>query len=337
MNHLKTNALYLGDNLEILPRYIPDNSIDLIYLDPPFGSNRDYRILHKESDGKPTKEGIKVFSDTWKWNTMAEETLQDIKQKAVPELGKLIDGILAGIGATPVAAYLVMMTLRLVELHRVLKDNGSLYLHCDPTASHYLKIILDRIFGIGNFRNEIAWAYKGGGRSKKHFARKHDTIFFYTKSNSWTFNHEDILVDRTNRTYFTDDEGRMYWLKYSKRYYLKYEGKVPEDWWADIEPLHGPYRERLGYPTQKPLALLDRIVKVSSNEGDIVLDPFCGCGTTLVAAQKLNRHWVGIDITPEAVDVTSRRLRDSFPDTRFETKGLSEDIGEHPHIQTLAL
>jgi len=313
---LKTNALYLGDNLEILRRYIPDKSIDLIYLDPPFGGSRDYNLLYREDGGKKT--GVKAFSDTWKWHKAAEDVLQEVRQRAPSGIAKLIEGMAEGVGKTPALTYLLMMTPRLLELHRTLKDTGSLYLHCDPTASHYLKLILDRIFGARSFRNEIAWSYKGGGRSKKYFARKHDTIFFYTKSNRWTFNYQDILVGRTNRTYFTDDDGRRYWLKYGKKYYLKHEGKVPEDWWADIEPLHGPYRERLGYPTQKPLALLERIIRASSNEGEIVLDPFCGCGTALVAAQQLGRRWLGIDISSEAVELTSKRLQDSFPGIRFK-------------------
>jgi len=233
--------------------------------------------------------------------------------------------MLSGIGCNPVTAYLVMMTPRLLEMQRVLKETGSIYLHCDPTSSHYLKIVLDRIFGAGKFRNEIIWSYKGGGRSKRYFARKHDIIFFYTKSDSWVFNSEEILVERTNRTYFTDSRGRRYWLKYGKRYYLKNDGKIPEDWWADIDPLHGPYRERLGYPTQKPLALLERIIKASSNEGGVVLDPFCGCGTTLVAAKKLNRRWIGIDSSNDAMEVTKKRLSDSFPDLQFGIITLPED------------
>ncbi len=328
MNELRTSLLYFGDNLEILRKYIPDNSIDLIYLDPPFGNNRDYNLLYRENISKQPGVHVKAFSDTWSWDKMAEDTFQDIRLYTPSEVGSLIEGMIAGIGTTPVAAYLVMMTPRLIDMHRVLKDTGSLYLHCNPTSGHYLKLILDRIFGARNFRNEIVWSYKGGGRSRKYFARKHDTIFFYTRSHEWTFNYEDILIDRTNRTYFTDSQGRRYWLKYGKRYYLKHEGKVPEDWWADIDPLHGPYRERLGYPTQKPLALLERIIKVSSNEGDAVLDPFCGCGTTLIAAHKLNRHWIGIDITREAIESTSKRLADSFPGIQFGTMVLPETIIE---------
>jgi len=328
MNQILTNTLYLGDNLEILRRFIPDNSVDLIYLDPPFGTNRDYRILYKEAGGKQPGTQKKAFSDSWSWDSAAEETLGKILQAAPQDLGKLIQGMVAGLGNTPVAGYLVMMTPRLIELHRVLKDTGSLYLHCDPTASHYLKLVLDRIFEVRNFRNEIVWSYKGGGRSKKYFARKHDTIFFYTKSDTWTFNYQDILVDRVNRTYFTDDEGRKYWLKYGKRYYLKNDGKIPEDWWADIEPLDGPYKERLGYPTQKPLALLERIIKASSNRGDIVLDPFCGSGTALVAAQKLERHWIGIDSNLNASDIAAGRLKNAFPDSLFKVVCLPEDSGK---------
>ncbi|MFC2012343.1 DNA-methyltransferase [Chloroflexota bacterium] len=312
MRRLKTSLLYLGDNLEILRKYIPDKSIDLIYLDPPFNSKKNYHIVCGGSNGKHISRVEKAFSDTWVWDKTKEETFEALRLELPVEAWKLIEGTVEGIGATPGAAYLVMITPRLLELHRVLKDTGSIYLHCDPTASHYLKIILDRIFGVGNFRNEIVWSYKGGGRSKKQFARKHDIILFYTRSDRWTFNYEDILVDRANRTYFTDSDGRRYWLKYGKKYYIEHDGKVPEDWWADIDPLHGPYRERLGYPTQKPLALLERIVKASSNEGDIVLDPFCGSGTAIVAAQRLNRRWLGIDNAPSAIELTQKRFKDKF-------------------------
>lgn len=298
-------------------RDIPDSSIDLVYLDPPFNSNRDYHLSFQESDAT-TGKNKKAFTDTWRWGETSEHILTQIGESS-PELHSLVTGLVKGLGSTPVAAYLVMMTPRLLEIHRVLKNTGSLYLHCDPTSSHYLKIILDRIFGEIHFRNEIAWSYKGGGRSNKYFARKHDSILFYTKSNTWTFNYQDILVDRTNRTYFTDENGDRYWLKYEKRYYLKHEGKVPEDWWADIDPLHGPYKERLGYPTQKPLALLERIIRASSKKGNIVLDPFCGCGTTLIAAENLARKWIGIDISRDAIEITEKRLKDTFPDIELKT------------------
>jgi site-specific DNA-methyltransferase (adenine-specific) len=321
MESLKNSVLYLGDNLEILKKYIPDKSVDLVYLDPPFASNRDYSINHGENTGRDGKPRTRAFTDTWKWDGRTEEAMSAIEKNAPEGLRKLVGSVVEVIGRAPVPAYLVMMVPRLLELHRVLKETGSVYLHCDPTASHYLKLVLDCIFGAENFRNEIAWTYRGGGRSSRYFARKHDTILFYTKSGRWTFNFRDILVERENRTYFTDGRGRKYWLKYGRRYYLKNEGKVPEDWWSDITPLHGPYRERLGYPTQKPLALLERIIKVSSSPGDIVLDPFCGCGTALVAAQKLERRWVGIDIAPEAIELTSKRLTETFLDLSFERIG----------------
>jgi site-specific DNA-methyltransferase (adenine-specific) len=314
MNKLNDNTLHHGDNLEVMRRCIPTESVDLVYLDPPFNSKRDYNLLPGENDGEPGRNR-EAFSDTWRWNEASEHALNQIRESS-PGLQSLVKSL----QSSPVAAYLVMMTPRLQEIYRVSKNTGAVYLHCDPTSSHYLKVILDQVFGISCFRNEITWSYKGGGRSKKHFARKHDTILFYTKGDKWTFNHRDILVDRTNRTYFTDENGDRYWLKYGKRYYLKHEGKVPEDWWADIDPLHGPYKERLGYPTQKPLALLERIIKASSNEGDIILDPFCGCGTTLVAAEQLGRKWIGIDISKDAIEITEKRLKATFPDIELKKR-----------------
>ncbi len=302
----------------MLRREIPTEAVDLVYLDPPFNSNRDYNLPYKKNEGQSVGNR-KAFSDTWKWNETSEHALYQFKE-STPELYSLVNGLLKGTENTPIAAYLVMMMPRLLEINRVLKNTGSLYLHCDPTSSHYLKIILDKIFGMTHFRNEIAWSYKGGGRSNKHFARKHDTILFYTKGDTWTFNYGDILVDRTNRTYFTDENGDRYWLKYGKRYYLRHEGKVPEDWWADIDPLHGPYKERIGYPTQKPITLLERIIKASSNIGDIILDPFCGCGTTLVAAEQLGRKWIGIDISADAIKITEKRLRQTCPSIEFERR-----------------
>jgi site-specific DNA-methyltransferase (adenine-specific) len=310
---INTNTLFHGDNLEILKTSVPDASIDLVYLDPPFGSNRNYRGQTKNGENRTA-----VFSDTWKWNGAAASSVREI-EAASPGLGRLLEAVIRSAGTAPLTAYLVMMAPRLLEIHRVLKDTGSVYLHCDPTSSHYLKIVMDAVFGLRNFRNEIVWTYKGGGRSKTAFARKHDIILFYSKSGTWTFNSRDVMVGRTNRTWFTDEEGKRYWLKYGKRYYLKHEGKVPEDWWADIGPLHGPYTERLGYPTQKPLALLERILRAGSDEGGTVLAPFCGSGTTLVAAQSLNRRWLGIDSSADAVEMSAQRLRSSFPGLSFTT------------------
>lgn len=314
---MNTNILYFGDNLEILQnnKYFPDECIDLIYLDPPFSSNRDYNVLYREASGKWSEAQIKAFSDTWTWDKVTDDTLQDIRLKAPLEVGKLIEGMVEGIGKNPVSAYLVMMTPRLLEMYRVLKDTGSLYLHCDPTASHYLKLILDRIFGTRNFRNEILWTYRTGGASKRHFARKHDTIFFYSKSNTYLFNpqKERIYYDKPFFSPQKDSKGRYY------------ADVFVRDCW-EIPAVINVSKERLGYATQKPLALLERIVRASSNEGDIVLDPFCGCGTALVAAHKLNRRWIGIDITYIAIEVMSKRLKDSFSGISFETEGLPKDI-----------
>jgi len=336
MDTLKTNVLYYGDNLEILRKYIPDNSIDLIYLDPPFNSKKDYNILFKENGGVESEAQIKAFTDTWHWTQTAENTYHDIVTNGPLKVGQLIGALHDAIGQNDVMAYLVMMTARLIELHRVLKSTGSLYLHCDPTASHYLKLVLDQVFGPINFRNELVWSFTVGGKSKKWFARKHNTIFYYTKSQSYTFNGEAVGIPRKTGTHSfggkigVDEDGRRYQDKRTKdgkvyRYYLD-EGKIPEDVWTDIESIQSQSKERLSYPTQKPIALLERIIKASSNEGDIVLDPFCGCGTALVAAQKLNRRWIGIDITHLAITLMRNRLRDSFPGIQFEVIGEPVDL-----------
>jgi site-specific DNA-methyltransferase (adenine-specific) len=342
MAELKTNVLYFGDNLEILRKYIPDNSIDLIYLDPPFNSKKDYNILFKENGGVESEAQIKAFTDTWHWTQAAESTYYEIVQKGPEKIAKLIGALHDSIGSNDVMAYLVMMTVRLVELHRVLKSTGSLYLHCDPTASHYLKLVLDQIFGPANFRNEIVWCYSQGGRPRERFPKKHETIFYYGKSKQATFNGDLIkvpyeLLSEKSSTSFTktDEQGRKYKEVYGTdrkkkyRYYLD-EGKVPYDWWTDIHQMTGrtaaSRHEYLGYQTQKPVALLERIIKASSNEGDIVLDPFCGCGTAVVAAQKLNRSWIGIDITHLAINLMKNRLKDSFPGIKFEVIGEPKDL-----------
>ena len=309
---MKTNVLYYSDNLNILrnPEHFPDNSIDLIYLDPPFSSKKDYNIIFHEPSGKEPEVQIRVFKDIWHWDRAAEDTLRDIVLNAPPKVAKLIETMCNSIGRNDITAYLVMMTIRLVELHRVLKDTGSLYLHCDPTASHYLKVVLDQVFGARNFRNEIVWCYRGGGVSKSHFARKHDTILFYSKSSakSRVFNIQYVPYSEASQELVASRGG------------VSIDGKVRDlergahmpDWWTEVISLQTWSPERLGYPTQKPEALLERIIKASSNEGDVVLDPFCGCGTALVAAHKLNRKWIGIDITYLAINVTKKRLYDSF-------------------------
>jgi site-specific DNA-methyltransferase (adenine-specific) len=359
MDELKTNVLYFGDNLEILRKYIPDNSIDLIYLDPPFNSKKDYNILFKENGGVESEAQIKAFTDTWHWTQAAENTYHEVVTKGPLKVGKLIGALHDSIGNNDVMAYLVMMTIRLVELHRVLKPTGSLYLHCDPTASHYLKLVLDQIFGPANFRNEIVWKRFNFHADAKRFGRLSDRVLFYTKSSDYTFNRLKVAfsdeyvaskfthVDSDGKRYrldnlnppggrgpvyefhgatqpwrFTKDrmlqleaEGRIYTgskVAQLKRYLDEQEGQAVHELWTDVAPMNSQARERLGYDTQKPQALLERIIKASSNEGDVVLDPFCGCGTAVVAAQKLNRHWIGIDITHLAVALMEYRLYDSF-------------------------
>ena len=372
---MKTNVLYYGDNLEILRNrdYFPDACIDLIYLDPPFNSKKDYNILFKENGGLESEAQIQAFTDSWHWTPAAQKTYLDVYQNGPPKVGKLIGALHETLGTNDVMAYLVMMTARLIELHRVLKPTGSLYLHCDPTASHYLKLVLDQIFGPANFRNEISWKRFNFHADAKRFGRVSDRIFFYTKSvdyvfnrlktdfsewyleNKFTYSEPDgrkYSVDNLNPpggrgpTYefhgitkpwrFTQDkmlkldaEGRIYTdskVPRLKRYLDELPGQAVHDFWTDVPPINSQAKERLGYDTQKPLALLERIINASSNEGDIVLDPFCGCGTAVVAAQKLNRKWIGIDVTHLAINLMRNRLKDSFG-LKAEVIGEPADLG----------
>ena len=332
MDELKTNVLYFGDNLEILRKYIPDNSIDLIYLDPPFSSKKDYNIIFREATGERSEAQIKAFSDTWTWDKTAERTYYDIVQTAPPEVATLIDALHNVLGNNDVMAYLVMMTPRLVEMRRVLKDTGSLYLHCDPTASHYLKLVLDHVFGPTNFQNEVIWRYRRWPAKAKAFQKMHDVILVYTKlaSVAYVFNTlygYEQLAESTLKTFGTKKQVADFSSGHRKPGQLDEETPGPplSDVW-EIGIIAPIARERLGYPTQKPLALLERIIKASSSEGDVVLDPFCGCGTALVAAQKLNRRWLGIDITHLAIRVMSKRLKDSFPGIEFEVIGVPKDV-----------
>jgi site-specific DNA-methyltransferase (adenine-specific) len=322
MDELKTNVLYFGDNLEILRKYIPDNSIDLVYLDPPFNSKKDYNILFKENGGVESEAQIKAFTDTWHWTQSAENTYHEIVTKGPLKVGKLIGALHDAIGGNDVMAYLVMMTIRLVELHRVLKPTGSLYLHCDPTASHYLKLVLDQIFGASKFQNEIVWWYHDpSGKTTNRFMRKHDTIFFYAKGKHY-FNIDAVRTPYKEGTLEQGRRGIVSFGRVTKTHPL---GRAPEDVW-EIPIINSMAKERLGYPTQKPLALLERIIAAGSNEGDVVLDPFCGCGTAVVAAQKLNRRWLGIDITHLAINLMRNRLKDSFPGIQLEVVGEPKDL-----------
>ncbi len=302
------NRLYYGDNLDVLREQIPDESVDLIYLDPPFNSNANYNVLFKSPKGEQSEAQITAFEDTWHWTRESARTLEQLKFKH-GELAELLDLMVRQFGHNDLSAYLVMMAVRLVELHRVLKPTGSLYLHCDPTASHYLKMLLDMIFGVKNFRNEVIWHYKRWPAKQKNYQRMHDVILFYSKEYSRnTFNV--IYNELSKGTQKTDEESA---------------GAPADDVW-DIAVINSQAKERLGYPTQKPLALLERIIQASSNSGDIVLDPFCGCGTTIHAAQKLGRRWIGIDVTHLAISLIERRLKDAFPGLSFEVYGTPEDM-----------
>jgi len=343
------NTLYYGDNLDILRRYVPDESVDLVYLDPPFKSNQDYNVLFEERNGSKSKAQIKAFEDTWTWDQGAAQAFAEVVENGPDAVSRAMQAFHTMLGPTDMLAYLSMMAPRLVELRRVLKPTGSIYLHCDPTASHYLKMLMDAVFGLAGLRNEIAWKRTPFGGSSKARAlqlpRSHDVILFYTKSDAWIWNGptKPYSEDYLRRFNLDDGDGRGPYQKvllktYSQdtferlkadnrlvpprrpsagwRYkqYLAESSRVTQidDVWGDINAINPVARERLGYPTQKPEALLERIIKASSNEGDLVLDPFCGCGTAIAVAQKLNRRWIGIDITHLAITLIKHRLRDSF-------------------------
>ena len=395
-----TNRLYYGDNLEVL-RSFPDECVDLIYLDPPFNSNAGYNVLFKSGSGAGADASIEAFDDTWTWGDSAKEALLDIAKGTNRPLQVMMEAMRTGIGENPLMAYLAMMAVRLVELHRVLKDTGSLYLHCDPTASHYLKLVLDAVFGAQNFRSEIAWKRTAAHSAAKRWGNVHDTIFFYSKSAIYVWN--EVLLPHTegytDRYKNTDDRGRvwaddnmtapgirngysgaewrglnpsargLHWkvsnkavegivgkeaaaklntiekleildgdglLHWPKRQgeqasFPRFKrvlsgGQVIQDVVTDIPPLNSQAQERLGYPTQKPRALLERIIAASSNPGDVVLDPFCGCGTAVDAAEKLRRQWIGIDITHVAIGMIEDRMRSGYPGIHFETIGVPKDL-----------
>jgi site-specific DNA-methyltransferase (adenine-specific) len=363
------NQLFFGDNLDILRGgHIPVGSVDLVYLDPPFNSNATYNVLFAEKTGEKSAAQITAFEDTWHWGDEAAAAYDDAMHLGAPRLADLLRALRAFLGQNDMMAYLTMMAVRLVELHRVLKPTGSLYLHCDPTAGHYLKMILDAIFGPINFRNEIIWKRTSAHSSAKRYGPVHDVILFYTKSANFLWNPEYLIYDekyikshysqidpdgrrwtasdltakevrtgssgkswrgfdvtaKGNHWKFTiekleqlDAEGRIYWPpgggwpRY-KRYLDEMKGIPAQDIWSDIPPINAQAKERLGYPTQKPEALLERIIRASSNEGDVVLDPFCGCGTTVTVAERLKRRWLGIDITHLAITLIKKRLTDTF-------------------------
>lgn len=308
------NYLYYGDNLEVLRESIETESVDLVYLDPPFNSNRSYNVLFKQRSGDEAQAQIEAFDDTWTWSHEAEQQYLELVTGGAPaKVADAIEAMRKLLGDNDVLAYLVMMTPRLVELHRVLKATGSLYLHCDPTASHYLKVMLDAIFGPTSFRSEIIWHYGLGGRAPSdRFANKHDVILFYAKKQNFFSSPRGEVTRAMEQKYSHEDENGRYMVSYGKKYYLK-GGKRIDDVW-EIPTLSPTATERLGYPTQKPLALVERIIDASSADGDVILDPFCGCGTTVDAAQRLNRNWIGIDISYLAVDLVIKRLQDTHGD-----------------------
>jgi site-specific DNA-methyltransferase (adenine-specific) len=341
---MKDNILYYGDNLHILREHIKDESVDLIYLDPPFNSKSDYNILYKELSGEPSRAQITAFEDTWHWGEDAAITFQEIINIAPPNVVEMMLAFKKFIGLNDVMAYLTMMCIRLIELKRVLKNSGSIYLHCDPTASHYLKILMDTIFGKKTFRNEIVWHYTGWNKiMEDHFERRHDIILFYTKSDQPSFNSyaipwkdkaeyvkvrkQKIRKDEMGKEYVLSDKGSG---KRVERYLedaLLY-GKPVDDVW-EIDKLTSSAKERLGYPTQKPEALLERIINASSVKGDVVLDPFCGCGTTIAVSQRLKRNWIGIDVTHLAINLIKLRMNDMFnikPKKDYIVIGEPEDI-----------
>jgi site-specific DNA-methyltransferase (adenine-specific) len=389
----KPHRLFYGDNLEVLPT-IASDSVDMVYLDPPFNSQQDYNLLFREYDGSKAAAQRLVFTDTWSWRPETAIAFRRITEVGGP-LAKCMVALRAFLGETDLMAYLVMMAPRLQELHRVLKPSGSLYLHCDPTASHYLKVLLDAVFGEKNFINEIVWQRTNAHNMRtKGFVRSNDVLLYYAKTLSEIqFNEQYTAYGPEQlKRYKPDEKGRLYKAEnltfstanpsrqfewrgarppanrswgYSiekleelwaaglivarrdgtprmdglKVYLAEMKGKPVTTNWTDIPRVSNTSGERLGYPTQKPEALLARIINASTSEGDTVLDPFCGCGTTIAVAHKLHRKWIGIDVTARAIDIVEERLeavdanaRDTYelhgkPRTLEDARRLAKDNG----------
>ena len=312
MTHGK--SLVYGDCMEVMDRWLAEGyggKANLIYLDPPFNSNAKYNILYGEEGGGGKTAQVVAFDDTWTWDAAAAGRMDDLRSGDLysPKMKRTVDGLEALLEKGGMLAYLSYMAQRLDRCRRLLAEDGSIYLHCDPTASHYLKILMDAIFGAKNFRNEIVWCYTGPSRAAHSFPAKHDTILFYANSESAVFYRDAVRIP-----YKSLGAGRGGGVIFPRGHdqnrieELRKIGKVPESWWVDILPLTRQNKERLGYPTQKPVALLRRIISASSNKGDLVLDPFCGCGTTVVAANELKRKWIGIDISAFPVELIRSRL-----------------------------
>ncbi len=380
-----TNALYYGDNLDVLRDSIASESVDLIYLDPPFNSNANYNVLFRSPAGAGSQAQIEAFEDTWHWSQEAEGAVDQVMRSGNTNAADLLRAMRSFLGENDMMAYIAMMSVRLLELHRVLKPSVSIYLHCDPTANHYLKMLLDAIFGIENLRTEIVWKRKSGrgetNSKTNRFGQQHDLLLFYGKSPDTYFcpqfsteGSESYVEERFK---YVDAEGRRYrkspMLSPTLRPNLIYEYKgylpPPKGWavgrelmekmdreghlvfptkktqrierkqyldehkgmpvqsiWSDIPFVNPMAQERLGYQTQKPIALLERVILASSKEGDVALDPLCGCGTAIHAAQKLGRAWIGIDVTHLAISLIERRLKDAFPGIAFDVHGTPSDL-----------
>lgn len=368
MNNWK-NQLYFGDNLDILRDYVEDESVDLIYLDPPFNSNATYNVLFQEKSGEKSAAQITAFEDTWHWGQESEYAYQEIVRESPKKLSDLVQAFRMFLGQNDMMAYLTMMAQRMSELSRVLKPTGSIYLHCDPTASHYLKLLIDAVFGYKNFRNEIIWkrttSHGDSKQGAQHYGRIHDTLLFYSKSDEYIWNtsfmpfsseqieQQYYKISSNGRRYRLvtptakkpggdtsyewkgvrppkgrywaysrdkmkemDDKGLLYYSRTGQPYIIYYlderPGVAAQSIWIDISPMSPTSKERLGYPTQKPESLLERIIKTSSTEGDLLLDPFCGCGTAISVAERLHRRWIGIDITHLAITLMRHRLSNAF-------------------------
>lgn len=400
------NALYYGDNLDVLRQHVDDESVDLVYLDPPFNSEQSYNILFAEQNGSRSAAQIQAFEDTWRWDQAAAAAYQEVVE-AGGQVSLTLQGFRRALGENDMLAYLSMMAPRLLALWRVLKPTGSTYLHCDPTASHYLKLLMDSIFGPARFLNEIIWKRTYAHGSSRRCAPIHDTILFYAKGDDyvWTdlkvshdpeyvekhFTYEDDdgrrfqpitltgsgvrygqsgkpwrginptdvgrhwaipgeLLDKLGLQGKTvqdkldalDSAGMIYWPRKKagtprlKWYADELEGTAIPDIWTDIPPISARAAERLGYPTQKPEKLLERIVEASSREGQVVLDPFCGCGTAIAVAEKLNRKWIGIDITYLAVSLIKHRLDNAFGEKIRQTYDVIGEPVDFPGARALA-
>jgi site-specific DNA-methyltransferase (adenine-specific) len=400
------NHLYFGDNLDILREYIPDESVNLVYLDPPFNSQAQYNLLFDRKDDAEASAQAGAFRDTWRWGDEAEWCYQEL-MKMGGETARFVAALRAALKESDTMAYLAMMAIRLQELHKKLKPTGVLYLHCDPSASHYLKVVLDGVFGPRNFLNEVIWKRTSSHNSAKRYGPSHDTILFYAKSDKFIWNpqyepydeqyveafftHSDDQGRRWRRTdltgpgtrkgdsglpwrgYNPTDSGRhwaipayfsekyksltghdldeyplkdrleklneadlIHWpakadgVPQGKRLLEDAKGAPLQDIWTDIKPIHNLGAERIGYPTQKPLALMDRIIEASSGPGDVILDPFCGCGTTVESAERAGRKWIGIDVAVHAIKVIEARLADLAEETgkklNYDTEGMPRDF-----------